>query len=159
MILIDFLLSLTTKAKRKLEKTSNKSVLYTYALSEENVRGIFSLPQVPHADLQIQAKWATNMRGEIAAYLQQGPEGKFYYRMVDTVLSRDKNWVHWKAEGCPPIQCDPVSAGDFSEAEKGAQKACANKRLRATPVGSLDLKFLSDGGDAGGMEKLKDPER
>ena len=99
------------------------------------------------------------MRGEIATYLQQGPEGKFYYRMVDTVLSRDKNWVHWKAEGCPPIQCDPVSASEFSEAEKGAQKACANKRLRATPMGSLDLKFLSDGGDAGGMEKLKDPER
>ena len=99
------------------------------------------------------------MRGEIATYLQQGSEGKFYYRMVDTVLSRDKNWVRWKVEGCPPIQRDPVSAGDFSEAEKGAEKACANKRLRATPMGALDLKFLSDGGDAGGMEKLKDRER
>lgn len=99
------------------------------------------------------------MRSEIATYLQQGPEGKFYYRMVDTVLSRDKNWVHWKAEGCPPIQRVPVSAGEFSEAEKGTQKACANKRLRATPMGSIDLKFLLDGGDADGMEKLKDPER
>lgn len=141
LILIDFLLSLTTKAKRKLEHTSNKSVLYTYALSEDT------------------AKWATSMRSEIATYLQQGPEGKFYYRMVDTVLSRDKNWVHWKAEGCPPIQRGPVSAEDFSEAEKGTQKACANKRLRATPMGSLDLKFLSDGGDADGIEKLKDVER
>ena len=159
LILIDFLLSLTPKAKRKLENTSNKSVLYTYSLSEDNVRGTVSLPQALHANLQIQAKWATSMRGEIATYLQQGPEGKFYYRMVDTVLSRDKNWVHWKAEGCPPIQCDAVSAEEFAEAEKGAQKACANKRLRATPMGSLDLKFLSDGGDAGGMEKLKDPER
>lgn len=99
------------------------------------------------------------MRSEIATYLQQGPEGKFYYRMVDTVLSRDKNWVHWKAEGCPPIQRDPVSASDYSEAEKGTQKACANKRLRATPMGSLDLRFLSDGGDTDGIEKLKDPER
>ncbi|KAM0799984.1 THO complex, subunit THOC1 [Usnea florida] len=141
LILVDFLLSLTPKAKRKLEHTSNKSVLYTYALNEDN------------------AKWATNMRSEIATYLQQGPEGKFYYRMVDTVLSRDKNWVHWKAEGCPPIQRIPISAGDFSEAEKGAEKACANKRLRATPMGSLDLKFLSDSGDTDIMEKLKDPER
>ena len=99
------------------------------------------------------------MRSEIATYLQQGPEGKFYYRMVDTVLSRDKNWVHWKAEGCPPIQRIPVSAGDFSEAEKGAEKACANKRLRTTPMGSLDLKFLSDSGDTDIMEKLKDPDR
>ncbi|CAF9934405.1 hypothetical protein IMSHALPRED_009699 [Imshaugia aleurites] len=141
LILIDFLLSLTTKAKRKLEHTSNKSVLYTYTLSEDN------------------AKWATSIRSEIATYLQQGPEGKFYYRMVDTVLSRDKNWVHWKAEGCPPIQRDPVSAADFSEAEKGTQKACANKRLRATPMGSLDLRFLSDSGDGDGIDKLKDSER
>ena len=107
----------------------------------------------------MQAKWANTTRSEIAAYLQQGPEGKFYYRMVDTVLSRDKNWVHWKAEGCPPIARDRVSAKDFWEAEKGAQKACANKKLRTTPIGSLDLRFLSDGGDAEGMEKLKNPER
>ena len=39
LILIDFLLSLTPKAKRKLEHTSNKSVLYTYALNEDNVCG------------------------------------------------------------------------------------------------------------------------
>lgn len=141
LILVDFLLSLTQKAKKKLENTSNKSVLYGYTLSEEN------------------AKWATNMRNEIAMYLQQGPEGKFYYRMVDTVLSRDKNWVHWKAEGCPPIQREPVSADDFAEAEKGATKACANKRLRSTPMGTLDLAFLSDSGNADGIEKLKDPGR
>lgn len=121
--------------------------------------GHLQIPKTPHANRRTQAKWATGMRSEIATYLQQGPEGKFYYRMVDTVLSRDKNWVHWKAEGCPPIQRDPVSAEEFSEAEKGTQKACANKRLRATPMGSLDLKFLLDGGDTDGMEKLKDPER
>lgn len=141
LILVDFLLSLTPKAKKKLEHTTNKSVLYAYTLNEENV------------------KWATSMRNDIASYLQQGPEGKFYYRMVDTVLSRDKNWVHWKAEGCPPIERAPVSAEDFSEAKKGAQKACMNKRIRQIPLGTLDLKFLSDAGEANGMEKLKDPER
>ena len=99
------------------------------------------------------------MRNEIATYLQQGPEGKFYYRMVDTVLSRDKNWVHWKAEGCPPIGLDPVSAEDFAEAERGAREACANKRIRPMPLGSVDLKFLSKGSDTNMMEKLKDPAR
>lgn len=141
LILVDFLLSLTTKAKKKLGQTSNKSVLYAYTLSEENTT------------------WAHGMRNEIAKYLQQGPEGKFYYRMVDTVVSRDKNWVHWKAEGCPAIQREPVSAENYAEAEKGAAKACANKRIRAVPMGALDLSFLSDGGDVNGMEKLKDPER
>lgn len=141
LILVDFLLSLTPKAKKKLGQTSNKSVLYAYTLNDEN------------------ATWAHSMRNDIATYLQQGPEGKFYYRMVDTVVSRDKNWVHWKAEGCPPIQREPISAEDYAEAERGAGKACANKRIRAIPLGTLDLSFLSDSGDIHGMEKLKDPER
>lgn len=106
-----------------------------------------------------QAKWATETRTEIASYLQQGSEGKSYFRMVDTVLTRDKNWVHWKAEACPPIERAPVSAEEFLNAKKGAEKACANKKLRATPMGSLDLRFLSDGENAGGLEQLKDPAR
>ena len=106
-----------------------------------------------------QATWASNMKTEIATYLQQGAEGKFYYRMVDTVLSRDKNWVRWKAENCPPIQRDSVSSMDFTSAKVGAQKACANKKLRATPGGSLDLGFLSDGENLIGLQKLKNAER
>lgn len=99
------------------------------------------------------------MRSEIANYLQQGSEGKFYYRMVDTVLLRDKNWVRWKAENCPPYQRESMTPNDFVEARNGAQKTCANKRLRATPLGSLDLNFLSDGETADGLDKLKDPSR
>ena len=99
------------------------------------------------------------MKSDIAAYLQQGPEGKFYYRMVDTVLSRDKNWAHWKAEGCPLIERTSVSAEHFAEAKKGAQKACANKRLKATPLGSLDLNFLSDAGSGDGFRRLAESER
>ena len=141
LILVDFLLSLTPKTKKKSEHTSNKSVLYSYILNDEN------------------AKWANSIRNDIATYLQQGPEGKFYYRMVDTVLSRDKNWVHWKAEGCPPIARDPVSAEAFAESEKSAQKACTNKRIRPTAMGTLDLRFLKEDSNADGMEKLKNPER
>ena len=38
LILIDFLLSLTPKAKAKLGSTKNKSVLYDFTLVEEEVR-------------------------------------------------------------------------------------------------------------------------
>lgn len=144
LILVDFLLSLTPKAKKKLENTSNKSVLYSYTLPEEEV------------------KWANAIRNEIAAYLQQGQEGKFYYRMVDTVLSRDKNWVHWKAEGCPLIRQPPIPSESFIESQKGAQKTAAPKRIRPTPMGSLDLNFLLNTGDEGqahGLEILKNPSR
>ncbi|KAL8755811.1 MAG: hypothetical protein Q9199_003376 [Rusavskia elegans] len=144
LILVDFLLSLTPKAKKKLENTSNKSVLYNYTLPEEEF------------------KWATAMRAEIATYLQQGQEGKFYYRMVDTVLSRDKNWVHWKAEGCPLIKQPPIASESFIESQKGAQKTSAPKRIRPTPMGSLNLNFLLNTGDEGqahGLEILKKPAR
>ena len=79
--------------------------------------------------------------------------------MVDTVLSRDKNWAHWKADNCPLITRTPISADDFADAQHGAKRACANKRLRATPMGSLDLTFLSDGANADGLEKLKHSDR
>ena len=103
-----------------------------------------------------QAKWATDTRKGIEEYLQQGTGGKFYYRMVDTVLSRDKNWIRWKAEGCPPIERPPVSVTDYLEARERATKIYSNKRLRSSPMGALDLKFLSDD-DA--LERLKEPER
>lgn len=99
------------------------------------------------------------MRSEIANYLQQGPDGKFYYRMVDTVLLRDKNWARWKLENCPPFQLPPVAPADFVEARDGAQKFCTTKRMRAMPLGSLDLSFLSDTETMEGMEKFKDRER
>jgi len=105
------------------------------------------------------ATWATQMRSEIANYLAQGTEGKFYYRMVDTVLLRDKNWVRWKAENCPPYQRASITPDDVVEARNATQKASTNKRLRVTPLGSLDLNFLSDGETADGLDKFKDPAR
>ena len=141
LILIDFLLSLTPKAKKKLEQMSNRSVLYAYTLNEEN------------------ANWAASTRSDIATYLQQGPEGKFYYRMVDTVLSRDKNWTHWKAEACPLIERSAISPEDFESAIKSTQRACASKKLRSAPLGTLDLGFLESTPGDNGLEKLKNPER
>ena len=108
------------------------------------------------ANAKRQAKWATMMRRSIEDYLQQGVGGKFYYRMVDTVLSRDKNWVRWKAEGCPPIERPAVSATEYLGARERATKGYANKRLRSAPPGALDLKFLSEGDS---LERLKEPER
>lgn len=96
------------------------------------------------------------MRKAIEEYLQEGIGGKFYYRMVDTVLSRDKNWVRWKAEGCPPIERPPVSVAEYLGARERATKVYANKRLRSSPMGALDLRFLSEGDS---LERLKEPDR
>lgn len=141
LILLDFVLSLTSKSKSRLANTTNKSVLYGFTLNEEDT------------------KWATGMRKSIEGYLQQGPGGKFYYRMVDTVLSRDKNWVRWKAEGCPLIERPAISAAEYITSREHATKAYANKRLRPSPMGSLDLKFLADTEALANIERLKESDR
>jgi THO complex subunit 1 len=139
LILLDFLLSLTQSAKAKLADLTNKSVLYPYTLSAED------------------AEWVTSTKASIASYLQQGSsnEGKFYYRMVDTVLSRDKNWVRWKAENCPPIDRPSVDVQQYLDAREALEKLCI-KRPLPTPPGAGDLEFLSEIAPIG---SLKDPSR
>lgn len=106
-----------------------------------------------------QTEWATSVRAAIATYLQDGPEGKFYYRMVDTVLSRDKNWVRWKMESCPPIAKPPVAAKEYETASTEAQKICANKRIRPTPMSALDLSFITQSGRASAQDDAGDPQK
>jgi THO complex subunit 1 len=106
-----------------------------------------------------QTKWALDTRSSVATYLQQGPEGKFYYRMVDTVLSRDKNWVRWKAENCQSFERPPFSAQELLGAKSIAQKIYADRRIRTTPLGTLDLNFLSDAESTNGLDRLKSTDR
>jgi THO complex subunit 1 len=99
------------------------------------------------------------MKKEIAEYLKQGFEGPFFYRMVETVLSRDKNWVRWKIENCPTIARPAISPEEYVEAKAAARKATTNKRLRPNPMGSLRLDFLSEKDGQAALERLKDPSR
>ncbi|KAH0597090.1 hypothetical protein MHUMG1_05399 [Metarhizium humberi] len=145
LIITDFLLSLSTETREKLAglntRSLNKSVLYSDQLSEENT------------------KWATEMKFTISDYLKRGIDGPYFYRMVETVLARDKNWVFWKMTSCPSIQRDPVSPELFVEARTTAQKLATSKRLRPTPMGSVSLEFLRDMNDESSLDQLKTPER
>lgn len=101
----------------------------------------------------------TSARSKITNYLQEGPEGKFYHRMVDTVLSRDKNWVRWKLVSCPSIVKDAVNPEDHSAAKAGARNATTSRRMKSKPMGAIDVSFLSETDNAKGLERLKDPSR
>ncbi|KEF63187.1 uncharacterized protein A1O9_01164 [Exophiala aquamarina CBS 119918] len=141
LIMLDFLLSLTASSKAKFEGLSNKSVLYAYTLSDEDT------------------KWANATRAAIASYLQQGNgnEGKFYYRMVDTVLSRDKNWVRWKAENCPSISHDSIAPEDYVRSRDTLTRiANSQKAPLPAPPGAGDLAFLSR---VEPLEALKHPSK
>lgn len=141
LIMIDFLLSLTDKAKKRLAalSTPNKSMLHSFTLSEDDV------------------KWATTTRSAITSYLSLTQEGRGYCRMVETVLARDKNWVRWKVESCPSIVRGPVSTEEEMAARKGARDATRPRRFGARADNSMDLSFLDEG--SGGLEALKDPSR
>lgn len=142
LILIDFLLSLTEKSKQKLTAlgSSNKSLLYQYTLSEDDT------------------KWAVTTRTAIKQSLQSTADGRFYDRMVETVLARDKNWVRWKVEACPSIVRDAVSTEQELEARNGAKGYTRQRKLPARPMGAMDLSFLTEG-EGGGLESLKDASR
>ncbi|KAF1986972.1 hypothetical protein K402DRAFT_393121 [Aulographum hederae CBS 113979] len=131
LIQIQFLMSLTEKAKQKAPKT-NRAVQFDFTLSEEN------------------AEWAIHTKKKIEDYLKSRDDGAIYCRMVDTVLSRDKNWTRWKQEGCPEIKRPPVEMAEILQARAMSSKP--PKRVRATPLGQMDLSFLTDAG--GAMEKL-----
>lgn len=111
------------------------------------------------ADHKAQTEWALGIKNAIANYLQEGPDGKFYYRMVDTVLSRDKNWVRWKMENCQPFTRDRVPTGDFLLAKSGAQRAVINKKA-PRPMGVPHaLDFLYNTETEKGLPQLKQRDR
>ncbi|KAK5070703.1 hypothetical protein LTR70_010662 [Exophiala xenobiotica] len=134
LILLDFLLSLSAQGKAKLsnikEKKGTMSALYDkYTLSEED------------------RTWVLDTRKDIERYLEEGngTEGRYYLRMVNMVLSRDRNWAFWKAEGCPPISREPVEPSIEQESQSSLQKisSSANAPL-PRPAGAGQLEFLSN---------------
>lgn len=142
LILIDFLLTLTEKSKNKpFYQNAQKAMQYNFTLREDDT------------------EWALGIKNAIANYLQEGPDGKFYYRMVDTVLSRDKNWVRWKMENCQPFTRDRVPTGSFLQAKSGAQKAVVNKKA-SRPLGvPHTLDFLYNTEAEKGLSQLRQRDR
>ena len=140
LIMLDFLLALSPAAKAKSTGLTNKSVLYAHTLSDDDL------------------KWCLQLRASIATYLQsQGPgnEGKFYYRMVDTVLSRDKNWVRWKGESCPKIIKDSVPLETYVASQK-ILIGLTQKKPMKRPDDAAMFDFLLESEP---MESLKHPSK
>lgn len=140
LIVIDFLLSLTAKAKERFSEKTQKVMRYAFTLSDEDTA------------------WARSVRSSITSYLQ-ADDGKLYYRMADTVLSREKNWALWKEHGCPPISKPPISTEDQLSASSGAKRACTSRRIKANPMGAIDMSFVSDTNNVNGLDTLRGADR
>ncbi|KAL5598800.1 hypothetical protein BROUX41_003866 [Berkeleyomyces rouxiae] len=128
LIIMDFIISLTAKSKEKLAGIAvNKSVAY-----------------LDHTVTEQDATWAADMKRQIADFLRPDPEGPFYLRMVETVLSRDKNWVRWKIENCPSIERPAITTELFLEAVDNVTRLATTKKSKPFIMGSLSLDFLDD---------------
>ncbi|KAF2724497.1 hypothetical protein K431DRAFT_217797 [Polychaeton citri CBS 116435] len=141
LILLDFLMSVQDKAKAKLATlpSTNRSLVYDEIILSDDDQ-----------------KWTVQMRSMITKYLQEcDKDGRFYCRMVETVLARDKNWVRWKLESCPSIVQDPVSAATEMDARRSAKDATKPRRVPEKPMGAMDLSFLDEGVGVG-LEALED---
>ncbi len=146
LIIMEFLLSLSPRAKEKLASVNiqNKSVTYSdVTLSDEDTA------------------WATKMKNDITDHIKSSnADGPYFLRMVDTILARDKNWVRWKIESCPSIERPPVSPEGFLAAEDAAQRAFGrHTRRRSAAMGSFSLDFLDEEDPAEALEELKRPSR
>ncbi|PVI06162.1 nuclear matrix protein [Periconia macrospinosa] len=141
LIMIDFLLTLTEKSKSKpYYQAAQKAMQYPFTLNDE------------------ETEWALGIKVSIANYLQEGPDGKFYYRMVDTVLSRDKNWVRWKMANCKSFQRKKVPTKDYVDSKSGAQRAVSNKKGTKSRVSS-DLHFLSNTDPQNALSQLRHDQK
>ncbi|KAF2280161.1 uncharacterized protein EI97DRAFT_455084 [Westerdykella ornata] len=141
LILIDFLLTLTEKAKKQpYYQNAQRAMLYAFTLRQEDT------------------EWALGIKNSIANYLQDGPDGNYYYRMVDTVLSRDKNWVRWKMDNCYPITRDRIPTKEYLGAMSGTETELRKKDVKI-PGPNQSFKFLSESEEGKGVAKLKQAKR
>ncbi|KAI1425965.1 THO complex subunit 1 transcription elongation factor-domain-containing protein [Xylaria sp. FL1777] len=141
-IILDFLLSLTPQARAKIANVQqNRSVVY----ADKNLG-------------DDDENWAKKMKDRITSYIQADSDGYFFFRVVESVISRDKGWVRWKVENCPPIERPSVSSAEFNEAKSGAKRLATSRRPK-TGMNSLSLAFMDENDDSQSLEKLKDPAR
>lgn len=98
------------------------------------------------------------MKDRITSYIQADSDGFFFFRVVESVISRDKGWVRWKVENCPPIERPSVSPVEFNEAKANAKRLATSRRPKAG-LNSLSLAFMDEKGNGQSLDRLKDPAK
>lgn len=78
------------------------------------------------------------------------PKGKEFLHNIEHILEREKNWVWWKRDGCPPFERQPI--------EKKAVQDGAKKRRPRWRMGNKELSQLWKWADQN-PNALTDPQR
>ncbi|KAL7157942.1 hypothetical protein ABFS83_02G109700 [Erythranthe nasuta] len=78
------------------------------------------------------------------------PKGKEFLRSIEHILERERNWVWWKRDGCPPFEKQPI--------EKKLAQETGRKRRPRWRMGNKELSQLWKWADQN-PNALTDPER
>ncbi|OMO89731.1 THO complex, subunit THOC1 [Corchorus olitorius] len=78
------------------------------------------------------------------------PKGKDFLHCIEHILEREKNWVWWKRDGCPPFEKQPIE-------KKTAQDGVKKRRPRWR-LGNKELSQLWKWADQN-PNALTDPQR
>ncbi|XP_028784331.1 THO complex subunit 1 [Neltuma alba] len=78
------------------------------------------------------------------------PKGRAFLHKIEHILEREKNWVWWKRDGCPPYEKQPM--------EKKAVQDGAKKRKPRYRLGNKELSQLWRWADQN-PNALTDPQR
>lgn len=105
-------------------------------------------------------KWALSTKQKISDYLQPNLEGRLFFRSIETILNRDKNWVRWKMESCPSFLLDPLPAEKFSDITEKVKELCRPTKPYEFEMGTPALSRLwREGAKSSGLEALQVKER
>jgi THO complex subunit 1 len=148
LILVEFLLSYNTLKKKPTIGTVSEE---EWKLPEADVGQNLLFSRNTN---YCQVEWVTQIKKSIGLALRDAPDGPAFNRVVETVISRDKNWLRWKDDNCPPISRNPVEGDIFQKAKATAQSEYALKYIRANPMDSLDWTFLNEVEVVDGVEQL-----
>ncbi|KAI7866747.1 THO complex subunit 1 transcription elongation factor-domain-containing protein [Spinellus fusiger] len=70
-----------------------------------------SLAQPPFTLEEEQNQWVVDMQESLLSLLRlTKPHGELYTDIVLTILRHERNWIIWKASGCPAFEKPPIDA-------------------------------------------------
>ena len=103
----------------------------------------------------MQELWALKTKAQISNSLSPDQPGRLFMRLINTILTREQNWVRWKAESCHPFDMPPLAESDFEDAKKKAIKQCTTEPPFRHIMGTPTLSRLwKDTGDSTGLQGL-----
>ncbi|VDC04277.1 unnamed protein product [Peniophora sp. CBMAI 1063] len=131
LVLLQHLDAWTPTAKAAWCNTKNRSLQFDFTLQPDD------------------ATWVSDVRTRLAGELRSSvPAGGVFAETVAVVLERERNWIRWKNEGCPPFEM-PIREVGIEEETKEARKRMKAEREGkegAPRYGSAALKDLWENG-------------